>query len=72
VDEAKAPNPVTVRFRVDDLEKTLARLVEMGAKVRKEPTDILCRDRIASVEDPDGNLMAGAAEVGRRRSRSSS
>jgi uncharacterized glyoxalase superfamily protein PhnB len=58
VDEAWAtPGELSLWFRVDDLEATFDRLVEMGAKVRYPPTRKRWGDRLASLYDPDGNLL---------------
>lgn len=52
-----AAGPVSVWFAVDDLEATFEHFVSMGAKVRKKPETRPWGDRIAAVEDPDGNLV---------------
>jgi uncharacterized glyoxalase superfamily protein PhnB len=58
VEEAwKSPGAVSLWFRVDDLEATFNRLVEMGAEVRYGPTRKPFGDHLASVYDPDGNLL---------------
>ncbi len=58
VEEAwRSPGAVTLWFRVDDLEATFGRLVEMGAAVRYGPTQKPWGGFLASVYDPDGNLI---------------
>jgi predicted enzyme related to lactoylglutathione lyase len=57
VEDAPPPGPVSVWFSVDDLDATFARFVDLGAGVRQEPTEKPWGDRIASVVDPDGNLV---------------
>ncbi|MDF1597207.1 MAG: VOC family protein [Acidimicrobiia bacterium] len=58
-DEGAAPSPgsVTLWFRVEDLEATFTRMVELGAEVRYPPTDTPWGDRLAAVFDPDGNMV---------------
>jgi uncharacterized glyoxalase superfamily protein PhnB len=57
VDDGPPPGPVSVWFRVDDLEDTFSRFVELGAEVRQGPNEKPWGDRIAAVTDPDGNLV---------------
>jgi len=47
----------TLWFRVDDIQATFDRLVEMGAEVRFPPEDKPMGDRLAAVIDPDGNMV---------------
>ena len=51
----------TLWFTVDDLQATFDRLVSLGAKVRYPPTEKPWGVRLASVHDPDGNVL-GLAE----------
>lgn len=48
---------VTLWFDVDDLERTFARFVELGASVRYPPTLKPMGDVLASLLDPDGNVF---------------
>ena len=48
---------ISLWFRVDDLEKTFARVVSLGAKVRYGPMLKGMGDRLASVYDLDGNTI---------------
>lgn len=48
---------VTLWFVVDDIESTFARLVELGATVRYPPTEKPWGETLASVQDPDGNII---------------
>jgi predicted enzyme related to lactoylglutathione lyase len=60
VDEAHRPESgsgVTLWFTVDDIEATFARLVDMGARVRYAPTRKPWGALLASVHDPDGNIL---------------
>jgi predicted enzyme related to lactoylglutathione lyase len=54
---AESPGGVSLWFRVDDLEATYQRLVEMGAPVRYGPVRKPWGDLLACVYDPDGNLI---------------
>lgn len=56
-DAANSPGGVSLWFRVDDLDETFERLVELGAEVRYGPTDTPWGDRLAAVFDPDGNMV---------------
>lgn len=48
---------VTLWFSVNDLQATFDRLVSMGARVRYPPTEKPWGARLASVYDPDGNVL---------------
>ena len=48
---------VTLWFTVDDLQATFDRLVAMGAGVRYPPTQKPWGAFLASVHDPDGNVL---------------
>jgi predicted enzyme related to lactoylglutathione lyase len=48
---------VTLWFTVSDLQATFDRVVSMGARVRYPPTEKPWGARLASVYDPDGNLL---------------
>ena len=47
----------TLWFTVDDLQATFDRAVALGARVKYPPTDKPWGARLASVYDPDGNLV---------------
>jgi predicted enzyme related to lactoylglutathione lyase len=60
MDESQRPEAsggVTLWFTVDDVEATFARLVEMGARVRYAPARKPWGALLASVHDPDGNIL---------------
>jgi lactoylglutathione lyase len=59
VDEAEGPAPggVTLWFTVDNIHATFGRLVAQGAKVRYPPTQKPWGAFLASVYDPDGNMI---------------
>ena len=48
---------VTVWFTVDDIVATFDRLVDMGVEVRYPPTEKPWGALLASVFDPDGNVL---------------
>lgn len=48
---------VTLWFTVDDLQTTFERVLAMGARVRYPPTQKPWGAVLASVYDPDGNLL---------------
>jgi predicted enzyme related to lactoylglutathione lyase len=48
---------VTLWFTVDDLQATFERLVSMGARVGYPPTQKPWGALLASVYDPDGNVL---------------
>lgn len=52
-----SPYGATLWFRVDDVQATFDRLVELGAKIRYPPEDKPMGDRLAAVIDPDGNMV---------------
>lgn len=56
-DSWQTPGELSFWFRVDDLELTFARLVEIGARVRYPPTRKPWGDLLASLYDLDGNLL---------------
>ena len=51
------PSAVTLWFTVDDLHATFDRMVEMGAGVSYPPTEKPWGDTLASLLDPDGNVL---------------
>jgi len=58
VDEPWAsPAATTLWVRVDDVQATFDRLVGLGASVRYPPVTKPWGDVLASVYDPDGNLV---------------
>ncbi len=48
---------VSLWFTVDDIEATFERLVDMGAELRYPPTPKPWGAILASVYDPDGNIL---------------
>ena len=63
---AASDDPATNRFAywiyVDDVDASFARLRAGGAEVVRQPHDEPWGERVASVRDPDGNLVhIGAA-----------
>ena len=48
---------VTLWFTVDDLQVTFERVVAMGARIKSPPTQKPWGAELASVYDPDGNLL---------------
>ena len=48
---------VSLWFGVPDLETSFNKLVHMGAEVRYPPEEKPFGDRLASVYDPDGNII---------------
>jgi predicted enzyme related to lactoylglutathione lyase len=48
---------MTVYYYVDDIQKSLKSLVDAGAKTIQEVKDIGGGGLIASVKDPDGNII---------------
>ena len=48
---------VSLWFGVLDLDAYFAKLVDLGAEVRYPPEDKPFGDRLASVYDPDGNII---------------
>jgi uncharacterized glyoxalase superfamily protein PhnB len=58
-----APSSVTLWFRVEELEATFERMVDLGAEVRYPPTDTPWGDRLAAVFDPDGNMVGLAHQA---------
>jgi uncharacterized glyoxalase superfamily protein PhnB len=57
---ASAEAGVTLWFTVNDLQATFDRLVSMGARVRYPPMEKPWGARLASVYDPDGNVLGMA------------
>jgi uncharacterized glyoxalase superfamily protein PhnB len=51
------PSAVTLWFTVDDVEATFERMASMGAEVRYPPTEKPWGDTLASLLDPDGNVI---------------
>lgn len=56
-DRSRHHGAVSLWFRVDDIEDTFQRFNEMGAKVNYPPTKKPFGDILASVLDPDGNIV---------------
>lgn len=52
-----AASGVTLWFTVDDLQATYDRAISLGAEVRNPPTPKPWGAILASVRDPDGNLL---------------
>lgn len=58
MDEARnVAGGISLWFRVDDVDATYARLLELGATTRYAPVVKPFGGRLASVYDPDGNLI---------------
>jgi predicted enzyme related to lactoylglutathione lyase len=58
VDEKwQTPGAVSLWFRVPELQQTFDRLVQLGAQVRYGPTLKPMGETLASLYDPDGNLL---------------
>lgn len=55
--EGWGENGVTLWFTVDDLEASFQRLIDLGASVRYPPTEKPWGARLASLHDPDGNII---------------
>jgi lactoylglutathione lyase len=55
--DGAAPGGVTLWFTVDNIHATFGRLVAKGAKVRYPPTQKPWGGFLASVYDPDGNMI---------------
>jgi catechol 2,3-dioxygenase-like lactoylglutathione lyase family enzyme len=53
----RASQGATLWFTVDDLQATFEHLVSLGARVRYSPTEKPWGATLASVYDPDGNLV---------------
>lgn len=51
------PGPVSFWLRVDDLDGTYHRCIEEGGTAVIEPVDRPWGDRLASVKDPEGNVV---------------
>ena len=48
---------ITIWFTVDDLERTYERLLQLGGQSVSPPTEKPWGATLASVRDPDGNLL---------------
>jgi predicted enzyme related to lactoylglutathione lyase len=55
--ETMSPGPISIWFRVDDIEMTFNRFKEMGAKVKYPPTKKPWGDVLAAIYDQDGNTI---------------
>jgi predicted enzyme related to lactoylglutathione lyase len=44
-------------WHVDDIGQTMKRLLEAGAQVQQEPRDVGAGKLVASLKDPDGNVI---------------
>ncbi|MDH3605734.1 MAG: VOC family protein [Acidimicrobiia bacterium] len=51
------PGPISFWLTVDDLDATFHRCIEEGATAVLEPVDRPWGDRLASVKDPEGNVV---------------
>ena len=51
------PGAVTFWLRVDDLDATFQRCIDLGAAPVIEPVERPWGDRLASVTDPEGNVV---------------
>ncbi|MDX1689713.1 MAG: VOC family protein [Acidimicrobiia bacterium] len=57
VDDAPSPGPVSLWWRVDNVDSAFDRLVALGCPVVYAPVDKPWGDRVAAVLDPDGNRI---------------
>jgi uncharacterized glyoxalase superfamily protein PhnB len=51
------PGAVSFWVRVDDLDETYQRCLDLGATSMIEPVDRPWGDRLAAVKDPEGNVV---------------
>ncbi|UCH32164.1 MAG: VOC family protein [Candidatus Bathyarchaeota archaeon] len=51
------PGAISLWFRVDDIEKTFARLKKLGATTKYPPTKKPWGDTLAAAFDPEGNII---------------
>lgn len=51
------PGAVTFWMRVDDLDATYQRCLDLGATSVIEPVDRPWGDRLAAIKDPEGNVV---------------
>lgn len=54
--KAHGGTPVHIHLYVKDVDATVARAVEMGAKMMREVQDMFYGDRTAAIEDPFGHF----------------
>lgn len=54
--KARGGTPVHIHLYVKDVDATVARAVEMGAKMMREVQDMFYGDRTAAIEDPFGHF----------------
>ncbi|MFE4860752.1 VOC family protein [Streptomyces sp. NPDC056670] len=51
----KAPSRILLSIGVDDVDETLGRVEALGGSVRGGPNDMPWGQRVAHIQDPDGN-----------------
>lgn len=56
-DGFETPGPVTLWFRVNNVQATFDHFVEMGARVRYAPSEKGWGDTLAAIYDPEGNMI---------------
>lgn len=56
-------SPVTIHLYVDDVDATVARAADAGARVTMAPGDMFWGDRYARLEDPFGHQWSVATHV---------
>lgn len=56
-------SPVTIHLYVDDVDATVARAVEVGARVTMPVADMFWGDRYGQLEDPFGHKWSVATHV---------
>ncbi|AGZ43517.1 VOC family protein [Actinoplanes friuliensis] len=55
--DLEAPQRIALNFAVDDVDALLPRVKELGGTVLGPPNDMPWGQRVAHVEDPDGNAV---------------
>jgi predicted enzyme related to lactoylglutathione lyase len=57
VNQPQSPGSISLWFRVDNIYATFNRFKQLGAKVRYSPTKKAMGEMLASVFDPEGNII---------------
>lgn len=60
---ARGGTPVHIHVYVKDVDATVAKAIEMGAKMMREVQDMFYGDRTGSIEDPFGHFWHVATHV---------
>ena len=60
---ADAPQRMLLSIEVDDVDALLDRVTELGGKVGGPPNDMPWGQRVAHVQDPDGNAVNLTQEI---------